>query len=499
MNKIANSSVDNSSLNFDANSVGDKARKGVSWSAMQVILKNIFTLGCTAILSRILAPDSFGLIGMVLTLTAFLQIISDLGLSWVTLQRTNLDRVQLSNLFIVNVLMGGSIWLICILLSSVIAEFYSRPELVDIIKIMGATFLLNAIAAQPLALLNRRMEYKKVSLIEITSLVFGILAAIISAFNGLGYWALVVQPLTEQLIRALLFFKASGFRVYKYKRALGTLALLSFGGVLTVNSLLIYFARTFDSILIGKYLGAEELGYYNRAYFLMLLPSTLITGVLANIMVPSLSAFKDNKERYEFAYQRAIITISIVGCPVALGLLLVSEEAIRLVYGDRWLSVVPVFAWLSIASITQPIYNTTGWIFTSLGKAKEYLLLTTFNAVVLGLSFYFSVQYGLITLAKSYGIIMGVALLIPSLWYSHIVANISFPKTIMQIFPIIPCLIIMSISVFCVENILSGYGLNWTVVMIIKILIGIISYTICCLIFFKDFCQENLISMVVRK
>src|SRR5690606_21323405 len=211
--------------------------------------------------------------------------------------------------------------------------------------------------------------------------VVAAVTAIGFALAGLGYWALVVQGLAGQLARAALSIPASRIRLQAPAKDSGTRSMVGFGGLLAANGLLIYLARNLDSVMIGKVWGTEQLGYYDRAYFLMLLPSMLATGALANLMVPSLSALQDERERFGDAYRRALRMVAFVGCPMAAGLALVAPEAVRLVYGEKWLPVVPILVWLSLAGITQPIYNTTGWLFTAAGKAKLYFAVTLINAI----------------------------------------------------------------------------------------------------------------------
>lgn len=490
INKTIESSEQVASV--DKADVGNRARKGVKWTALQIIARNVLSLGTTAVLARLLSPGDFGLVGMVATLTALLMVFSDMGLSWATIQRQQLSKAQVSNLFWINTGVGVLLWILCILGSPLVANFYGEQELVTITAALGAGFVLSGIAAQPMALLNRTMNYKAAAQVEVFSIVIGVVAALTAAFAGLGYWALVIQSLSTGVTRMLLVVPMSHIKISAPRRGVGTLSLVTFGGMLAVNGLLIYVARNLDSVLIGKYWGADELGFYNRAYFLMLLPSMLATGVLTNLMVPSLSALQGDRERFGNAYRKALRMVALIGCPMALGLALTADEMVNLIYGEKWKAVVPLLMWLSIVSITQPIYNTTGWLFTAAGKAKAYLWLTVLSGLLLSVSFYLALPYGALGIAKVYSIVMGIIILLPALWLAHKVAGLSFIHSLKELWPIVICLLGMTVAVLGVEYLFISFQLSWVVVLVAKIIVGIISYGLVAVFLMYDFIKSNL-------
>lgn len=476
----------------DKSEVGNHARKGVKWTALQIVARNVLSLGTTAVLARLLNPGDFGLVGMVATLTALLMVFSDMGLSWATIQRQQISKSQVSNLFWINTGVGILLWFLCIAGSPLVANFYDEPKLMAITAALGAGFVLSGITAQPIALLNRSMNYKATAQIEVLALVVGASSALAAAFYGLGYWALVIQSLSTGMVRMLLAVPMSHIQISAPRRGVGTLSLVTFGGMLALNGLLIYLARNLDSVLIGKYWGAEELGFYNRAYFLMLLPSMLATGLLTNLMVPSLSALQGNKERFGNAYRKALCMVALIGCPMALGLALTANEMVYLIYGEKWKPVVPLLIWLSIASITQPLYNTTGWLFTAAGKAKEYLWLTVINGFLLSISFFLALPYGALGIAKAYGIVMGIVIFFPALWLAHKIADLSFTQSLKKLIPVAICLICMCSATLSIEQIMIYFQFSWQVTLVSKITIGITIYGGLANIIMRNFIQENI-------
>jgi PST family polysaccharide transporter len=416
--------------------VGDRTRTGAIWSGTQIIARNALSLVVTAILARILFPEDYGIVGMVATLTALLQVFANMGLSWATVRSPDLNRHHVSGLFWINFVVGIVAWAVMALAAPLLAAFYQEPVLALIAVVSGVSFVLSGAAVQPMALLTRSMDFRRISIIEILALSAGAVVSIGLAFSGAGYWALVLQVPTQEFVRLIFSFRPSGLRIFMPKWTPGLGGMVQFGALLVLNGFLIFLARNLDSIMIGRTWGAAELGYYNRAYFLMLLPSMLAAGVLSHVMVSSLSSLQHDRDRFAAAYRRALGVTGYIGMPMALGLAMTASAAVPLVYGPGWEKVVTLLVWLSLAGFTQPIYNTSGWLFTSCGRAGTYLWVTLSNTVILGAVFALTVSHGTEVLAMAYGITMGVLLPLPVLWVAHRAAGICFRKSLRVLKPV---------------------------------------------------------------
>lgn len=456
--------------------VGQLARRGALWSMSLVFGRQLVSMIVTAVLARVLSPDDFGLVGMVATLTALVALFSDLGLSTATVQRKDLSDQQVHNLFWTNSVAGFLLWGICIALSPIIARFYGRPELVAISIALGSVFALSGFAVQPYALLQRQMRFKRMTFVEICSAAIGGVAATVLALSGFGYWALVLQPLISQSIRVVLIFLSSEYRPGRPALDAGTRSMLHFGGLLALNGAIVYFARNLDNILIGRMWGATDLAFYSRAYFLMMLPSLLVTGAVASVMVPALSALQDDKQRLGGAYRQALQLSALLACPMAAGLGLIAPEIVRLVYGPQWAPVAPILAWLSVSAVFQPIANTQGWLFTATGRGWSFLIASTFYALVTAAAFIVGVQDGAIGVARAYAIVFVVLVTFPVLYLAHSAAGIDLYRSVRTLLPVGIATLCMVIAVILVGWAFKNTSFNWSVVMAVKILSGAVVY-----------------------
>jgi O-antigen/teichoic acid export membrane protein len=361
-------------------------------------------IGSTMVLARLLAPKDFGLIAMVTAVTGFAVLFKDLGLSMATVQKAQITHAQISVLFWVN---AGVSLLIAILTAAagpVIAWLYGEPRLAGITLALSLTFVPGGLTVQHQALLQRQMRFKALAAIPVISMSIGALSAIVTALLGGGYWALVALQLTMSLTDMLGVWSACRWRPSLPARRAGVRSMLGFGANLTAFNVLNYLARNMDNILIGRVWGPAALGLYAKAYGLLMLPISQINAPLAAVAIPALSRLQDDPQRYRRHYCRAVNLIAYVTTPLTLGLAAVSEEIIRFVLGEQWLSAGRIFFVLAIAGVGQPVSNTTGWVYVSLGRVDRQVRWMMMTLPFLMAAFAIGLPWGAIGVAVAYAI-----------------------------------------------------------------------------------------------
>lgn len=428
------------------------------------------------VLSRLLTPLEYGLVGMVATLTAFFQVFADLGLSWATVQRRQITRTQVDNLFWANAATGALLWGLCAAAGPALGRFYGRPELAPLAAAVGAGFALSGLTVQPAALLRRQMRLKTLSLVEAASHVCGPAVGIILALGGYGVWALVAQSLCSQAVLLVLTLAAAGYRPSCPRLDPETARMLAFGGYLAAYGVVNYFARNLDNVIIGKYLGPEQLGFYSRAYFLMLLPSVLATGPLTGAVVPALSVLAREPLRLRQAYLKAVSAIALLSFPAAVGLAVTAPETTRLVYGPKWAPVAPLLVWLSIAGIFQPVHNTMGWLYIVAGKTSQMFLWGLSSAAVLASGFSFGIRWGALGVAVAYAILMTFVLTAPALYFAHRAAGLKLQETANAAAPLLVRALVMGAAALLAGRLAERVAMGWAGVLAAKVGAGAAVY-----------------------
>lgn len=462
----------------DQTHLGSLVRRGVAWSGFQIGARQVISILVTSILARILTPEDYGLVGMVTTFTVLLQSLADGGLSWATVQSRTLTQGQVHNLFWANTGLGAVMWALCALVGPGLVWFYDRPELMMITFLLGASFLLTGISVQPLALLQRQMAFGKRTAIEMSSLGVSAAVGITMALSGFGYWALVGQGLAASMTTLVTAFVISGYRPSRPRFGQGTLGLIKFGGYISMAGVMLYFARNFDNVLVGRFEGADELGLYTRAYFLMTLPTMLAVGTLGRVLIPALSSIQHDSVRLGRIYRQALLAIALVGCPIAAGIAVTAREAVLLVYGPAWVELIPLVIWLSIGGISHVLYSTSGWLFTASGNGKAFFKWSVILSIAFITSFTAGIYFG-----GALGVAIAVTIVttvtaVPGLAYAHRAAGLNVWASLRPLPRVIGATLIMAAVVCGIGNMATEAKMGWPVVLLLKVTVGIGLYSL---------------------
>lgn len=379
--------------------------------------KFLLTTGSTVVLARLIAPEDFGLISMVVSITNLVKLFKDLGLSQATIQKAEINHAQISTLFWINVMFSGVLMLLTAALAPAIAWFYGEPRLTAITLLLACGFVISGFGVQHQALLNRQMRYGVLASIKLASVAVGITTAITAAWLGAGYWALVYMELAVAIAGTIGTWARCSWRPGPpvWRSQVGSM--VAFGRNLTGANILIYFVRNADNVLIGKYWGAQQLGLYSKAYQLLYLPIQEINAPISKVAIPALSRLQSEPKRYCAYYYKAILLIVTFGMPLVGLLYVAADEAILILLGPKWMDTVSIFQVLAVASFVGTFNVATGWVYTSLGRADRQLRWTMFTSPIILLVFFVSVRWGALGLATAF----------------------SFSAPVLQLFSIIYC------------------------------------------------------------
>jgi O-antigen/teichoic acid export membrane protein len=371
----------------------------------------------TVVLARLLTPQEYGLVAMVLVLTIFVKRFQDLGLSAATIQKDGLTHEQISTIFWVNVALGASLSLAIAASGPALAWFYKRPEVSWIAVASSANFLIASLGAQHAVLLKRQMRFDALATRQIVSAVLGVIVSISTAVMGLGYWALVLGELTRTCFGTLLLWRGSSWRPGPPRRGAGVRGLLRFGANVTGFEFANYFARHADNLLIGRVWGPEILGFYSKAYSLLMLPFNNLRGPLTDVAFPVLSQLQHDPPRYRAYFRKYLSLMAFVTMPAAASLLVCSDNLVRVALGPQWTQSAEIFAVLAVTGFIQPVASTRHLVQVTTGQDGKYLRLGLWNAVITVAGFLIGIRWGAVGVAVSYGIV-NYAMLYPLLRYS---------------------------------------------------------------------------------
>jgi len=380
---------------------GRSARGGMVTLSAQVF-KFVFSTAATIVLARLLTPQDYGLIGMVVIITNFVGMFQYLGLSTATVRWSELNHEQVSTLFWINLGLSTAIALLTCASAPFAAWFYHEPRLIWITAGYAVSILLTGSYIQHEAILMRQMRFAAIAIVETAALLIGFTAAIVAAWRGAGYWALVVNQLVMTLVTLFGIWIVCRWRPGLPARGAGVRSMLSYGGNLTGFNFMTYFARNLDNVLIGKFWGAYQLGVYSRAYQMLLMPMQQINAPFAAVAVPALSRLADSPERYRSAYLKIVEKIAVITMPGVVFMIATSDWLVLFLLGAQWREAGRIFMLLGIAAIIQPVTKTTWWLFSTQGRTRELFHWGLISGVIAVISIVAGLPWGASGVAASY-------------------------------------------------------------------------------------------------
>ena len=397
--------------------VAGRAIRGGAFTVGSQASQFVIGLLATMVMARLLTPRDYGLIGMVTVVTGFLTIFKDIGLSRATIQRNVLTHDEASSLFWINGAVGVGIALLTAAIAPVIARFYGEPRLTNITIALACGFLVSGFSVQHQALLRRRMRFGILAANDVFSVTLASVVGITMAFERMSYWAIVGNQLTFTISGAVLAWTVCRWRPSLPKRSTPVREMLAFGGNITGFTVLNYFSRNTDDLLIGRFWGSQQLGLYAKAYQLLLFPLNQINLPIGGVAVPTLSRLVDEPERYRAAFARTLDKIVLITMPLVVFLMVCSDWLIAVVLGSQWVGAAKIFMWLAIAGFVQPIGYTTGWLFTSQNRTGELLRWGVMSSILAVGSIAAGVHWGAEGVAKSYGLTSALITTPLNLWW----------------------------------------------------------------------------------
>jgi PST family polysaccharide transporter len=356
------------------------------------------------VLSRLLALEDFGIVAMCAPVLAFITLCQNLGLNQATIQKDVITHEEVNYLFWINVAVSTALAILLAAAAPLVAVFYGDPRVGPLVAAMGLQVLALGLGAQHLALLNRRMEFGRIAVIDVTAALAGLSVSVGWALVEPTYWALYAGALVATVLPSLCFWTISRWRPGLPRQAAGAGGLIRFGAGITGFNLANFFARNLDNVLIGKYWGGLELGLYDRAYKLLLFPLNQIANPLSTVMIPALSRLNGEPDRYRSAYLRVIPLLLFAALPGVACATAMADVLIPFVLGEKWRASSGIFLALGFAGLLQPLNNPAGWLFISQGRSGEFLRWGVVTAVTSALAFAIGLPYGALGVAIAYAV-----------------------------------------------------------------------------------------------
>ena len=365
---------------------------GLKWSYFSTVINIIFQMGFSAIMARLLAPASFGLIAMALFFLRFGSYFSTMGLSQAVIQRSELTNEDIRTAFTASMVLGIAFALFITLLAPLAKYVFDQPDLINIIRALALSFIIAGLSNTSLGLLRRQLRFKAMALVDITGYVFcyGGLGVYL-AWRGYGVWSLVIAILAQGGYQALLAYTLTRHDLRPAMNSKSWREMSAYGGKTSLIGFMEFVGASLDTIIIGRILGAERLGHYNRAQMLSNVPAQYFTTSFSRVLFPAITCIQYDTERLKKAYLKSLQLLSFILLPAYVGISIAANPIVHFFLGNRWIMAIPVLSILALAVPLSMLSHLGGIICDATGKLKAklqmqliYVILSFLLFVILG-------------------------------------------------------------------------------------------------------------------
>lgn len=388
-------------------------------------------------LARLLTPADFGLVAMANAVTALSAVFIEPGVTLTTVQRRELDQTASNILFYASAAIGLVCMALLVALAPLAGWFFADDRVAGLVIALAASIPVVAAGRQHAAILRRTMRWKPLELSSLVGQAAGAVCALACAwFFHSGYMALVVQVWVAAVVTAGLLWWWCPWRPTLGFKGQAPGAVLGFGASFTLSQFLSYLQRQIDDILIGWRWGAAPLGFYNRAYLLLAIPTQLITAPFNATIVPALSRVQAEPERWRRIYLEALGLTAIVSSGITAILIACSDAVILITFGSHWDQSREIFLTLSVSLFSLNLLATVNWIYVSLGRGKSLMVWSIVSTLALLLGFALAIAGGPLAMARAYSGTM-LLLFLPGMFLASRASPVSFAQVLRQVaFPL---------------------------------------------------------------
>lgn len=469
---------------------------GFAWEGTSKLIVQIAAWVSTIWVARLLTPEDYGLIALSGIITGLGLTISSIGLSSALVNSKNLSQQTISNSFFIGMLLAAFIYFIIYLIAPLAAQYYEQPELTKLIRVASLIIIFSGLGVAPRALIMRKLQFKYTAIINVYSSLFMTGLSLYMAFNGYGYWSLVIPSLVFEIINTSSFFVISKIRIGPPRQLWQTRSIYLFAANILISRIIKYFNGQWPVAISGQLLGTIATGYLQMAMTLAALPMSKIGDIFQSILFPVFSRIQSDRARASIVFLKIHKVLMVVTMPMFVGIAIVADELIVLMLGEKWAPIimpVQILCVINIFSISAAIIPK---VIEGMGDSKSNILFQGYIFITLPLFLYVGATYGLTKMLFSWlaSMPLGYCILLYTLMKALDVNLVTYFKTLWT--PLFACGAMLCANYFTEPYILSFTNSLW-LILVAKVCIGVVSFIVVLIGIDYSFIRESK-SMLTR-
>lgn len=378
-----------------------KAISSLLWRFLERCGAQLVSFLVTIVLARLLAPEVYGLIALVMVITSILQVFVDCGMANALIQKKDADDLDFSSVFFFNLVMCTALYLLLFFCAPFISAFYHNAELTSVIRVLGVILIIAGVKNVQQAYVSRTLQFKRFFFATLGGTIGAAVIGITMAYFGFGIWALVAQSLFNATIDTMILWITVKWRPKLQFSFTRLKSLLRYGWKLLASALLHTFYTNLRTLIIGKLYTPSDLAYYEKGQSFPTLIVSNINASIDSVLLPTMSGAQDNREIVKVITRRAIVTSSYLMWPLMVGLAVVAKPLVVLLLTEKWLAAVPFLQITCFALGLEPLQTANLNAIKALGRSDIFLKLEIVKKTISITILLLSMRFGVMAIALS--------------------------------------------------------------------------------------------------
>lgn len=378
---------------------GDGLTQSFLWKFMEQVVSQGVNIIVQIVLARLLVPEDFGQLAILVVFINFATILVQNGLSTAIVQKQNIDNLDISTLVSLSLGIATVCYFLLYQMAPAISSYYASESLRNCMRILSLVLFPNALVAIQTAILARQMKFKSIFLRSVIAVPVSGAIGITMAYLGYGLWALVVQTLTNQFLTVVVMWMGTRWKFsckFSFRRAS---QIFSFSGKILLQQILSNLADTARTLMIGKMYSSKDLAYYDRGFSYTGYIVNSVNSTLASVLLPTFARCQKDTVAIKNMMRQAITLSSFIMFPVLAGFAAVAEPLVLLLLTEKWLGCVPYIMIFCLYRIPYPIITINLQAFYALGRSDITLRITIYQNIILGIILVLCLQISVIAVA----------------------------------------------------------------------------------------------------
>ncbi|HVT37386.1 MAG TPA: lipopolysaccharide biosynthesis protein, partial [Nevskiaceae bacterium] len=416
--------------------VADASARG--WVAILLgkLSSHAIQLLTLVVIARLLAPSDFGVLTMVMAVIGIANIFQDLGLAAAIVREPVLQHSQVNTVFWINLSMGCAMTLAGCLAAPAIRTFYDDARVEQVALALSFNFLIGALGAQQFALLRRNLRFRELARTSVAATMLGNVVALICAWRGAHYWALVASTLSSSTFSTLVAWRLTGWRPSLPQFDPSVRRMLSFGGYLVVFALLRYAGTNVQNILLGRTINSAAVGHFNRGFQLLQLTEGYVVDPIDLTARTAMSKMLDDAPAFSDYYLRQASLLCALAAPIGFCTTVLAGDIIAVLFGPAWTSSAQVLRIVGYGVIARVLCVSTGWVFVARGDSRRMMRWGVVGWGALIACLLMAAPYGIEGMAWAYTASIWL-LLVPCLAYAFRGTSLRVADVARRLMPIV--------------------------------------------------------------